>query len=239
MRASYCTSGYCPPYPGSTVSAFVRTFRKTRPRIARTATAGPPLEHAHDHRPRADPADGEGCIEILADRLRGGPGVLAIEANFRASTLTVRYQPALVSPDQLNAFADESAACSRSASRPRSATRSGVLRVRAALRAARGPTTRHSSRPPTPGTGARRAPRRGGSIVDGVEVVRPLSDKPLGRHDDARGGRAFLRRRDGRDDDRVPRHAARGLRGRVHRAAELVSHVLYAAAAITAAGSPR
>ena len=51
--------------------------------------------------------DGEGCLEILADRLRDRPGVIAIEADFRESTLTVRYQPALVSPDDLNALADD------------------------------------------------------------------------------------------------------------------------------------
>jgi Zn2+/Cd2+-exporting ATPase len=50
---------------------------------------------------------GEGCLEILADRLRTSPGVVAIEANFRDSTLTVRYQPALVGLDELNALADE------------------------------------------------------------------------------------------------------------------------------------
>ena len=45
-------------------------------------------------------ADGEGCLEILADRLRASPGVLAIEADFQSSTLTVRYQPELVQPEQ-------------------------------------------------------------------------------------------------------------------------------------------
>ena len=38
-------------------------------------------------------AEGEGCLEILSDRLRESPGVVAIEADFRDSTLTVRYQP--------------------------------------------------------------------------------------------------------------------------------------------------
>ena len=66
-------------------------------------------------RPAADSADlavpavaeGEGCLEILSDRLRESPGVVAIEANFRDSTLTVRYEPSVVAPDQLNALADE------------------------------------------------------------------------------------------------------------------------------------
>src|SRR5213593_4553437 len=51
--------------------------------------------------------EGEGCLEILSDQLRSSPGVLAIEANFRDGTLTVRYQPSLVAPEQLNALADE------------------------------------------------------------------------------------------------------------------------------------
>ena len=52
-------------------------------------------------------ADGESCLEILTDRLRSSPGIVAIEADFRDNTLTVRYQPAQVAPDDLNALADE------------------------------------------------------------------------------------------------------------------------------------
>jgi hypothetical protein len=52
-------------------------------------------------------ADGEGCLEILAHRLRERPGIVAIEADFSDHTLTVRYRPALVSPDELNALADD------------------------------------------------------------------------------------------------------------------------------------
>ena len=52
-------------------------------------------------------AGGESCLEILADRLRSSPGIVAIEADFRDNTLTVRYQPAQVAPDDLNALADE------------------------------------------------------------------------------------------------------------------------------------
>ena len=52
-------------------------------------------------------ADGESCPEILTDRLRSSPGIVAIEADFRDSTLSVRYQPTLVAPDDLNALADE------------------------------------------------------------------------------------------------------------------------------------
>ena len=49
----------------------------------------------------------DGCLEILSDRLRHSPGVIALEADFLESKLTVRYQPSLVEPDQLNTLADE------------------------------------------------------------------------------------------------------------------------------------
>src|SRR2546425_12617585 len=52
-------------------------------------------------------ADGEGCLEILLERLRTSPGVLAIEARFVDSTLAVRYDPVQVSPEALNELADE------------------------------------------------------------------------------------------------------------------------------------
>ena len=67
--------------------------------------------HAHPESARSDhlPVSGDdaGCLEILADRLRERPGIVAIEADFRDSTLTVRYLPSLVTPDELNALADE------------------------------------------------------------------------------------------------------------------------------------
>jgi Cd2+/Zn2+-exporting ATPase len=53
------------------------------------------------------PADGEGCLEILLDRLHSSPGIQAIEADFTAGTLSVRYDPGHVSPEGLNALADE------------------------------------------------------------------------------------------------------------------------------------
>src|SRR5262249_38654139 len=52
-------------------------------------------------------ASDPGCLVILSDRLRESPGVVAIEADFRDHTLTVRYQPTRMGPDQLNALADE------------------------------------------------------------------------------------------------------------------------------------
>ncbi len=53
------------------------------------------------------PPVGEGCLEILSDRMKSSPGVVAIEADFRSSTLTVRYQPSRISPELLNDLADE------------------------------------------------------------------------------------------------------------------------------------
>src|SRR6185503_2802058 len=60
---------------------------------------------ATDHLPiaGADP----GCLVILSERLHRSPGVVAIEADFRDQTLTVRYRPSLIDLDQLNALADE------------------------------------------------------------------------------------------------------------------------------------
>ena len=52
-------------------------------------------------------AGGEGCLEILSDRLRMSPGVVAIEADFANAQLTVRYEPSRVTTDELNALADE------------------------------------------------------------------------------------------------------------------------------------
>ncbi|MFN8588440.1 MAG: heavy metal translocating P-type ATPase [Candidatus Eisenbacteria bacterium] len=125
------------------------------------------------------PEGGEGCIEILADRLREWPGVLAIEANFRSSTLTVRYQPSLVSPEQLNTFADDVGgvfahrvtACEQRDSLD--ACSECALRF-GKLDAADADTFTADA---TPGTVrlARRAAAPGG-----VEVVRPLTDKPWG-----------------------------------------------------------
>ncbi|HEY6866996.1 MAG TPA: heavy metal translocating P-type ATPase [Candidatus Eisenbacteria bacterium] len=68
---------------------------------------------APDAEPAAESAhlplvgQGEGCLEILTERLRASPGVVAIEADFRNSTLTIRYQPVTIALDALNALADE------------------------------------------------------------------------------------------------------------------------------------
>ena len=67
-----------------------------------------PAEPALAHLPVI--ADGEGCLEILLERLRVSPGVLSIEARFTDSTLAVRYDPVTVSPESLNELAEEIAA---------------------------------------------------------------------------------------------------------------------------------
>ncbi|MBI3540032.1 MAG: HAD-IC family P-type ATPase, partial [Candidatus Eisenbacteria bacterium] len=54
--------------------------------------------------------DDPGCLVILSERLRESPGIVAIEADFGAGTLTVRYQPSLVDAERLNALAEETGA---------------------------------------------------------------------------------------------------------------------------------
>ncbi|MBI1798148.1 MAG: cadmium-translocating P-type ATPase [Candidatus Eisenbacteria bacterium] len=72
-------------------------------------TAADPAAPASDrHLPFPD--GGEGCLEILAERLRSSPGVVGIEVDFGSATLIVRYQPTRMEPDRLNALADEVAA---------------------------------------------------------------------------------------------------------------------------------
>lgn len=71
--------------------------------MSTSAESPRPLES--EHRPY-DPGS-DGCLEILSDRLRHSPGVIALEADFPENRLTVRYQPSMVEPDQLNALAEE------------------------------------------------------------------------------------------------------------------------------------
>ena len=128
-----------------------------------------------DHLPLG--AEGEGCIELLADRLREWPGVLAIEADFRASTLTVRYEPMVVSPDQLNLFADDvSTVFSK---RVTVCEKRETLEACAECAIRFGHLTSADSEKfqavATPGRV--RLSRRNGN---GVEVVRPLARKPWG-----------------------------------------------------------
>lgn len=125
------------------------------------------------------PADGGGCIEILADRLREWPGIIAIEADFHASTLLVRYEPALVTPAQLNDFADEVGgvfaqrvtSCEKRETIdacPECAMRFGKLPDAAVAEF-------HATATPMHVRIARR-----NADGRGVEVVRPLSEKPWG-----------------------------------------------------------
>jgi Cd2+/Zn2+-exporting ATPase len=62
-------------------------------------------ESAATHLPY--PPGGEGCLEILAERLGTTPGVVGVEVDFGSAMVTVRYQPAQIDPARLNEFADE------------------------------------------------------------------------------------------------------------------------------------
>jgi len=123
--------------------------------------------------------NGEGCLEILADRLRDRPGIVAIEADFGDHTLTVRYRPALVTPDELNALADDVGtlflqrvtscekrdsidACEECALRLGRLDSGALAEFRATATRGRVSLVRHEQ------------------PDDSVEVVRPLSHKPWG-----------------------------------------------------------
>ena len=124
--------------------------------------------------------DSEGCIELLADRLREWPGVLAIEANFHLGTLAVRYEPLTVSPDQLNAFADEVGAMF--AQRVTVCEKRETLEAcsECALRFGRLSSEDQSKFHAVATPGSVRLSRRDAD-GDGVEVVRPLAAaKPWG-----------------------------------------------------------
>ncbi|HET7224699.1 MAG TPA: heavy metal translocating P-type ATPase [Candidatus Eisenbacteria bacterium] len=54
--------------------------------------------------------EGGSCFELLSERLEASPGVHAVEADFDAHTLTVRYEPSLVSPEALAPLAQEMSA---------------------------------------------------------------------------------------------------------------------------------
>ncbi len=123
--------------------------------------------------------DGEGCLEILADRLREMPGVVAIEADFKDSTLTVRYLPAHVTPDELNALADDVGAmfsqrvttCERRETL--GACEACALRLGQLDAVAANEFHASASR-------GRVSIKRHLQPDDSVEVVRPLTSKPWG-----------------------------------------------------------
>ncbi len=125
------------------------------------------------------PADGEGCLEILADRLRARPGIVAIEANFKDSTLTVRYQPSQVTPDELNALADDVGALF--------SQRVTACEQRETLDACEACALRLGHLAPGEAAEFSASATRGRVSLarreqpdDSVEVVRPLTHKPWG-----------------------------------------------------------
>ena len=124
-------------------------------------------------------ADGEGCLEILADRLRERPGIVAIEADFKDGTLTVRYQPSRISPDDLNALADDVGAMF--------AQRVTACEQRESLDACEACALRLGHLDAAAATEFRASATRGRISLarrqepdDSVEVVRPLTHKPWG-----------------------------------------------------------
>jgi hypothetical protein len=129
-----------------------------------------------EHPPHV-PGD-DGCLEILSDRLHHSPGVVAIEANFRAGTLTVRYRPSLIEPQGLNTLADEVAAMF--AQRVTSCERREGLdsceecALRLGRLAAHDGDLTVTAEPHVVGLSRTHAP------ADVVELVRPLERKPWG-----------------------------------------------------------
>ena len=130
-----------------------------------------------DHLPVA--GDGEGCLEILAHRLRERPGIVAIEADFGDHTLTVRYRPALVTPDELNALADDVGTLF--------SQRVTACEKRESIDACEACALRLGRLDPGSAAEFRASATRGRiSLVrheqpdDSVEVVRPLTHKPWG-----------------------------------------------------------
>jgi Cd2+/Zn2+-exporting ATPase len=53
------------------------------------------------------PAGSDGCLEILAERLRTTPGLTGIDVDFAEAMVTVSYQPTRIEPQQLNQLVDE------------------------------------------------------------------------------------------------------------------------------------
>jgi len=123
--------------------------------------------------------DGEGCLEILVERLRDRPGIVAIEADFKDRTLTVRYQPSRVTPDELNALADDVGSMF--------AQRVTACEQRETLDSCEACALRLGRLDPSSATEFRASATRGRISLarhhepeDSVEVVRPLTHKPWG-----------------------------------------------------------
>ncbi|HEV2104872.1 MAG TPA: heavy metal translocating P-type ATPase [Candidatus Eisenbacteria bacterium] len=147
-----------------------------------------PLHH-HGHAAAANeppapehlpiPEHAAGCLAILAERMRERAGVIAIEADFRDNTLTVRYHPAQLSPDDLNALADDVGAMF--AQRVTACEKRDSLDscAECALRLGRleaGAEAEFAAIASRGRVGLARRHVDG----DGVEVVRPLTGKPWG-----------------------------------------------------------
>ena len=120
-----------------------------------------------------------GCLEILADRLRERPGIVAIEADFKDNTLTVRYLPSQVTPDELNSLADEVGALF--SQRVTACERRETLDACEACALRLGHLDSGSAAEfRASATRGRVSLSRFQEPDDSVEVVRPLTNKPWG-----------------------------------------------------------
>ncbi|HEY6195327.1 MAG TPA: heavy metal translocating P-type ATPase, partial [Candidatus Eisenbacteria bacterium] len=132
---------------------------------------------APDHLPVV--GDGAGCLEILADRLRERPGIVAVEVDFKDNTLTVRYQPSQVTPDELNSLADEVGALFSqrvtACERRESLDACEACAMRLGRLDAGSAAEFHAA-----ATRGRVSLSRHEQPDDSVEVVRPLTNKPWG-----------------------------------------------------------
>ena len=68
------------------------------------------LQHLPERDPHPPLIVGDSCLALLSQRLQTSPGVHGVEADFSAGTLTVRYQPDLVSPEAIEQLASDIAA---------------------------------------------------------------------------------------------------------------------------------
>jgi len=123
--------------------------------------------------------DGAGCLELLAARMREAPGVLAVEADFRGGTLTVRYQPASVTPEQLNALAEEIGTVLVQRVNACDERESLEACAACAIRLGAIPAGADHEFQATASPSRIRMARSHGD-GEGVEVVRPLTHKPWG-----------------------------------------------------------
>jgi Cd2+/Zn2+-exporting ATPase len=156
-------------------------------RDERHAGAGAPANHPlhpveGGHLPIVGQSPEDGCLGILADRLRESPGVVAIEADWRTGTLTVRYEPNLVRPEHLSELAGEVGALFAQRITYCEQRESLGSCAECAMRLGELPATERDhlrvvAEPGRVGLARRHAP------AGAAEYRRPLSDKPWGaRH---------------------------------------------------------